>query len=223
MSSKYNIKKRKKLPIGGALIGAGVGIATNLIQAHQQRKAQEEAERAQAEALRKQQFQDASSQAQLYNQMFNVEGLQATAQEGIALGGNPGNITKGGLERVSPEVSMLKGEPHENGGIDIDADLDGFSEYEVEGDEALYENMVFSKRKKTSKEAGEYLEAEGFKSLKGKTYAETVEELGKLQEKYQEKLESEDPWSRNTGELMLDRIDSVLQSLFMYQEEDKKE
>lgn len=163
------------------------------------------------------------SQLKQYNNYYNVQGLQATAEDGMELPNASGRImnNSGGLDPLSSSTFLFKGASHENGGIDLDMDSDGLEDVEVEGKEALYENMVFSKRRKLAKEAEEYLSNSGFKGMSGKTYAEAVEKLGKLQELYEEKSQDLDPVVKNTGDIMLDRVDEAMKTLFQIQEETK--
>ena len=119
--------------------------------------------------------------------------------------------------QIAEGVLKVNGPDHSNGGVDVDADLDGVAEYELEGGEVIASERVYSKRLKIPKDFIEYADSEGLTVTSG-TFAQVAETLGRLKKTYDDKMVSLDAASVNTGTLMLERIENLYNTLFATQE-----
>lgn len=212
-------------PIGWISMGVGAAakITGKILKNRDQKKKANQAQTAQDDLIARQEYSGDLASLEQYNNMFNTDSLTATAAGGIQLPGGHGEIVKGGgLNPISDGVALFTGRDHAEEGIWLDTDGTGSADLEVEDGEALAQDMVFSKRRKIHSIGVEYLEEEGFKGFSGKTYAETIEKLGKLQEKYQDKYEGRDLIAMNTADIMLERIDQAIQTVFAVQEGTKR-
>lgn len=114
------------------------------------------------------------------------------------------DVTLEGQQKLSSDMMLAKGATHENGGI-----------------EGVGGERVFSDRIKVDSPIRDLLNSLNVGKVKGKTYAEVAEELGKKKGKFEKKLKSNNTPSINTANKMLDRIDGGLDLLFDFQEEGK--
>lgn len=112
------------------------------------------------------------------------------------------NLEKG--KALSSDLTKAEGPSHEQGGVG------------GQGGE-----RVFSDRIKAPEFIQELLSSQGIKGIKGKTYAEVSENLGKKKGKMEKKMVSKFESSVRTAGKMIDRIDGALDLLFSFQEEQK--
>lgn len=112
----------------------------------------------------------------------------------------------------------FKGEDHEQGGIPIDFDNDGSLESEVEDGEVFNEEKLYSKRLKFSPEYETMSKDYNMKAPSKGSYADEADRLTKKMAKYEEMASSRDSATKNTGEIMLERIENLLNMLFEDQE-----
>jgi len=195
----------------GALVGAGIG----LFQGKKREKAEEEARK---QAMLTQEAGDYMSDLnslQAFNNQFN-------AAFGIDMGNQGLNSQAGlGIEQqpteIASDILRIEGADHNNGGVDVDANGDGFAEYELEGGEIVEGTRVYSKRLKVPQDFVTVAKDEGF-SVKRGTYSEVAESLGRQKDKYEDKMDSFDQSEANTGMIMLERIDNLFNHLFYTQE-----
>jgi hypothetical protein len=110
------------------------------------------------------------------------------------------------------------GASHENGGIPTDFDGDGMEESEVEGEEVFSDEMLFSKRLKFSSNYKTTAKEYNLGLTNKTSYAQEAERLTRKLAKYEEMEEESNPATRNTGKIMGERINSLLNILFTDQE-----
>lgn len=130
------------------------------------------------------------------NPDYEVEGQEIVQGAGIELDNQ---------KDIASDITKAVGPSHENGGVG------------GQGGE-----RVFSDRVEVSPFIRELLESQGVGKVKGKTYANVAEELGKKKAKYEKKLVSNFKPAIKTGERMLGRIDENLDLLFEMQESETK-
>ena len=159
-----------------------------------------------------------------YNNMYNEKALGGELPSGTME-----NIhsflqaaqKNGGSQMLNSSMAKFKGAAHEQNGIEMDANLDGIPETEVEGDEVIQDTRIYSKRLKITDNFIDTAKKEGFSFKKG-SYAEIAEKLGRKKEKYELKLQEQvDEAAINTGEIMLERVNNLLNILFLDQETSK--
>lgn len=185
-------------PMLGASIGGSIGGGLDAMQAN---KEYEEQQRKMQEQLRFSQDQSYLSQ---YNSRVNLE-------EG-------GKVTTGGVrERLSSNAERFDGNTHDEGGIHVDFDNDGYVESEVEDGEVQSQDMIFSNKLKPKNDFLKTLDDYGIK-IKPQTYAKVAEQLSYHRSKYEEILQNSDEASSNTAELMIQRIDEAIELLFENQQ-----
>jgi hypothetical protein len=166
--------------------------------------------REQAEADRIAAEQEKQRQTMYNNAYYSVNSMSGNA--GANLYASGGNLpmkykynckTGGTMNPIASDIVKVNGPSHEQGGVKLQAS--GTPIAEVEGDEVIHDNRVFSDRSK----------------LGNKTYAEIAEKLGKKKEKFEEMVESSNFRDKNTAERMLANIDNDLNNLFRTQEASK--
>jgi hypothetical protein len=125
------------------------------------------------------------------------------------------------VEQLASDTAVYNGETHENGGIELDTNQDGSPEIEVENEEVIKDDMVFSDRLNPSDNIKSLLK--GMKvSFKDKdTYASLSEKLARKKGKYEEKLSSTRIGEAGTAKLMTERYDNILNNLFQDQQDMK--
>ena len=124
----------------------------------------------------------------------------------------------GKSQMLNSNMAKFKGNKHAQGGIQLDSDLDGSIDTEVEGEEVIREDRVYSDRLKATSAFIDHADREGIR-LKGGTYANISEQLGKLKGLYEDKLETQvDEAAINTAELMLPRVEQLLDIAYNEQE-----
>lgn len=219
----YNMSKRsyKKKAALGALLGVGtqvLGMGLNAIMQAKARK-KEEQER------KRQILIDEAGQRVLdgnaliaYDNQYNMAtgGMMDESGLPLALPTGPANLLNGSASQVSDGYS-LNGPSHAAGGMDLDMDMDGMAEYELEGDEIIRGQKVYSNRLKCTDAFVELATAEGFTITKDK-YSKISEKLLRRKEEYEKQLDTYDTPTINTAELMIGRLDNLLENLFLDQE-----
>jgi len=208
--------------IGGGPVGMGVGavfgVASKLLG-----DAKAEKEAAQARA-RQQRFADSAqyiadmNDAIAFNNQFN----EAAFGMDLSAATNPNQPLQGlGMEvnpsRIASDVMRVNGPGHANGGVDVDVNLDGVAEVEVEGGEVIKNDAVFSKRLKVPNDFVDRAKEFGF-SFKRDSYAKIAEKLASYKKDYEEKMDTLDVPTINTSLAMLDRVEILYQDLFATQE-----
>jgi hypothetical protein len=217
--------------IGGALSGAGAGASfgpigagigflaggiTSLITGKKRDKLKDEANRRQELITGVGDYFSDLASLQAFNNQYNGAYGVDMAQVGMPSQGDQFLISEP-PKRLASDVVKIEGPDHSNGGVEVDADLDGYNEIELEGGEVSKGKRVFSKRLKVPMEFVDTAAEEGFTIPRG-TYAKVAESLGRSKDKYEQKLQSIDQVEANTGMLMLDRIDNLYNILFYTQE-----
>ena len=199
-------------------IGAGIGALVGGIGGFFGGKKREEME--QQAARRKALIQEAGdyfqdvSHLQAFNNQFNAALGVDMSLSSPSLGGLNVEISP---DRLASDVFRMNGPSHSNGGVDVDSNLDGIAEYELEGGEVTRGHQVFSKRLKVPQEFIDHASEEGFNLKKG-TYSQIAESLGRNKNKYEEKMDSLDRVEANTGMIMIERIENLYNDLFYTQE-----
>lgn len=113
--------------------------------------------------------------------------------------GQDTNLESG--QQVASDMIVADGPNHQGGGV------------QGQGGERVY-----SDRLPVSSFIRELLKSNGLGNVKGKTYAEVAEDLGKKKGKYEEKLASTFEPSLKTAEKMISRVDDSLDLLFDLQQ-----
>lgn len=208
---------------GGAIIG---GI-TGLLKGKKEQKAEEERKRLIEQERAMQRSTDYISDQmalRMYDNMYNevAYGGQITGNGLDTLRSFlEASQINGGSQMLNSDMARFDGNTHAEGGIQMDANLDGVVETEVENGEVIRGKRVYSDRISPSKAALEELKSLGFSHKLG-TYAKISESLGNKKKKYEDKLaNSIDEASVNTAELMLSRLDEALDFLYFDQESQK--
>jgi len=208
------------IPGIGTGIGAAVGTVIGGVSGWLRGKKEEE--EAEAAARRSSAIADAGNYMQdlsylqafdnQYNGKFGLD-MGSSFNRGV---GVPFNAEIN-PQLIASDVTQIEGPDHNNGGVGVDADLDGYSEFELEGDETTKGQLVFSKRLKVPQGFVDMASDEGF-SVKRGNYAEVAESLGRQQKKYEDKSETMDRATANTSMLMLERIENLFDNLYYTQE-----
>lgn len=200
----------------GAGIGAVIGAGGAFIKNKKQEELKQEAARRRTVTQEAGDYFSDLSYLQAFDNQFNAaNGVdmaqigQPTLNQGFLIDENP--------TRLASDVVKINGNDHSNGGVNVDADLDGFSEIELEGGEVAKEKRVFSKRLKVPMEFIDMAREEGFTVTRG-SYAKIAESLGRSKNKYEQKLDTIDHIEANTAFLMLNRIEDLFDNLFYTQE-----
>lgn len=122
------------------------------------------------------------------------------------------------LQPLSKSAYLVKGEKHsgKDGGVPFDAQSDGMIDGLVEGGEVVKDFpdhlMIYSDKLSPSDFVTDYLKSNRLGSLKG-TYAKAAKSLERKASKYEEKMESGNEASYNTGKLMLARVNDGMEAL----------
>jgi hypothetical protein len=111
---------------------------------------------------------------------------------------------------LSSDSSVYYGDKHEKGGIDLENGI------EIEDEEVIKEDKVFSDRLKPSTEIKEVIEKIGFSTNKKETYADLTKRLLKEKGKYES---SKNGLTEYTGTAMIPKIDMTVELLFADQQE----
>lgn len=127
----------------------------------------------------------------------------------------------GTVQDLSGNVAKFNGRTHGEGGIPLDADGDGVAEVEVEDQEVIKDDKIFSDRLRVPDFIIDRIKDTGITVKPGATFAEAAEKLGKAKGRFEEKLESRDPAIISTGKIMTQRIDDLMESIFQVQEANK--
>lgn len=202
-------------PIGalfGGVVGGGIAYLKNK---KQEEIRQEAARRRTATQEAGDYFADVSVLQAFDNQFNAVNGIDMSQIGQPSL--NNGFLIDQKPTQLASDVVKIEGADHANGGVNVDADLDGFSEVELEGGEVAKEKRVFSKRLKVPVEFINMAKEEGFPLIRD-SYAKIAESLGRSKDKYEQKLDTVDHIEANTAFLMLDRIENMFNNLFHTQE-----
>ncbi len=158
---------------------------------------------------------------------FGVRGATVFANGGIM----PTNRTlrdellvpprAGTVQDLSGNVAKFEGRTHGEGGIPLDANQDGLAEVEVEDQEVIKDDKIFSDRLRVPDFVIDRIKNAGVTIKPGATFAEVAEKLGRVKGKFEEKLESRDPAIISTGKIMTQRIDDLMEGIFQVQETNK--
>jgi hypothetical protein len=132
------------------------------------------------------------------NEPYEVEDKEVVQGHGV-------NIEGGKSQQLASDLHVIKGETHEEGGV-----------------EGTGGERVFSDRLKPSEPFKGVLKTLGFKA-DSDTYATLVTKLGKMKGKMEKKLEKTDHISRNTATSMLPKLDMLIEATFQDQEASKGE
>lgn len=161
---------------------------------------------------------------QTYNNIYNEKALGGELPENSINSISSflqGAQKNGYAEMLNSDMAKFKGASHKDGGIKLDANLDGQVETEVEGNEVMENERIYSQRLKVTDSFIDFAKEEGF-SITKDSYAKIAEKLGKKKEKYELKLQEQiNEAAVNTGQIMLERIDTLLNALFSDQESSK--
>ena len=207
-TNKYVVPKA----IWGTLIGAGLNFGMGLLNENKQRRFQKEA----ANLAKKQAKSQLAMQDRSRLKDWEYEGEGEIDYYG-AMGGKFANPSKfyatgGDLKQLSSDAVVAEGNKHEESTIDntsgIKLSAPGKPNFlEVEDDEVINENRVFSDRlfldKKTS-------------------IADIAKKLSKNQGKNEENLNNTDVITKNTAKRNLANIEKNLNKLFFLQEASKE-
>lgn len=210
-------------PWGAAIGGVLGGIGGFFKGKGDQQALEEEKRRLQLETEMQQSTDYISDQMSLqtYNNLYNEKAMGGTIPKGVNEGISAflqAAQANGSFKALNSSMAKFDGNSHGQGGIGLDANLDGNIETEVEGQEVIEEDRIYSKQFKPNPELLSYFKDEGFNIDRG-SYAKIAGKLGKQKKKYEDKLaESVDEAAVNTGQIMLSRIGSLLDTLFYDQE-----
>ena len=126
---------------------------------------------------------------------YEVEGGEVVQGQGVALENQ---------QQLSSDMTLAKGASHKNGGV-----------------QGVGGERVFTDQIEVDSSIRFLLDSLGLGKIKGKTYAEVSEDLGKKKGKFEKKLSSNFQPSKNTANQMIERIDNTVDLLFDAQEASK--
>lgn len=200
----------------GAVGGAVVGYVASDSKERKQREQQQsilEANRKQQEKLFKINDQSILAQHDPYgtpNISYYPYGGIIDLKEGADYEVEGDEVVQGqaSLESSTPiasDLQVAEGPTHDGGGV-----LGSGGE------------RVFSDRSKVDNDIIELLSNLGIGKVKGNTYAEVAEDIGKKKGKYEKKIDSTFNPAKKTAEKVLPRIDASLDLLFEVQETEKE-
>ena len=152
---------------------------------------------------------------------YNTAGNQYYAKYGMKFpaGGLLPYPTDGSdVNQLSSNMAQYEGSTHENGGIELDTDKDQQPDIEVESQEVIKDNMVFSNRLRPSKDIKNIVRDSGVSVKKGDTYATLSARVGKKKGKFEEQMKSTRVGEKNSAQLMQGRLDETANLLFMDQQ-----
>lgn len=198
------------LLVGNPMLGAQLGgAAGNMVQGGHERRELEEKQENQKRIFNK------TNQAGREKLTVPTNGFYG-AEGGIM----PANaVAEESSSPIGDKGYKFIGASHEQGGIPMDLNNDGIDESEVEGDEVGNGLALYSNRLKPTKIFLNLIEDKGFKTKTKKTYAKHAEYFLKKKEKYEEMLEETfNPLQTRTATVMIDRVDDILDMLFIDQE-----
>lgn len=121
---------------------------------------------------------------------------------------------------LSSDSARYDGKTHENGGIKLDTDMDGKPEIEVEDNEVIKDNMVYSDRINPSTEYSEFANSQGIKISNSESYASAIEKIEKKKGKYEVNLKAPGA-AGDTARLMTERLEGLGNILFEDQQMQK--
>ena len=135
------------------------------------------------------------------------------------MGGDlPVPTDQGDGTQLASNMAQYHGPKHANGGIQLDTDQNADPDIEVEGQEVIKDNMVFSNRLRPSKQIKSVVKASGVGTKKGDTYATLSARIGKKKGRFEQNINSTRPGEKNSASIMQGRLDEVANSLFMDQQ-----
>ena len=151
---------------------------------------------------------------------YNVNGnIYAKYGTQFPMGGDlPTPTDQGQGEQLASNMAQYHGPNHDNGGIELDTDQNAQPDIEVEGQEVIKDNMVFSNRLRPSKDVKNIVRDSGVGTKKGDTYATLSARIGKKKGKFEEQMNSTRPGEKNSAQLMQARLDETANLLFMDQQ-----
>ena len=187
--------KKKKYPLGGALIGAGFSTVTNVLGAIKANKQQKE----QAFDAHRAGLIDAKVQDGYDLENFEENGYNLGSYYRLGGGVNlsPNSIKGGKADPLASDTVIMKGKTHEQGGIHLSPDV------EVEHDEVIKGNKVYSDTLKTSK---------------GITYADQAKKYAKERGELETNLKSLKGLERNSAKRKIEILNSKEENLFKEQQ-----
>lgn len=190
----------------GAIAGTVIGGASGMMQNSKAIDAQEKALNEKEARLIK------TSQSRLAN--YPIFGIPEGAF-GMKFpnGGRLPYPTDGSDYRaLSSDMAQYYGDTHANGGIKLDTNSDNNTDIEIENKEVIKDNMVLSNRLYPSGNIAPRLQELRINS--NKTIAEAAADIGKKKGKFEKKLDSASLAERNTGKIMVERLDNLANQLF---------
>ena len=198
-------KKRKKLMDGGytdPYVQGANTISSSLISLSASLDAKKAAEK-QALLAQRNDLNGRKAQDLMDSEEFEPEGypLDTYYKKGGTIPSGVQYAKGGSVKSLSSDGAVMKGRSHEEGGIEI---ADGI---EVEGDEAIKDNKVFS---------------DTLKHRSGKTYADIAKSLMTKKGKLEDKLKSGNTLKSNTAKRQIEILDSKEDRLFEEQEASKE-
>lgn len=195
--------------IAGTIIGAGV----NLLGNKSAKDAAEEAEnKARIEKLN--QFQ---KKGENISQYYPTKGI---AKYGMKLpnGGSLPYPTDGSdVDVLSSDAALYEGETHENGGIDLNVGI------EIEDQEVIRDNEVYSNRLYPTDNIKNIAKNLNIRVDSNDTYANLVEKISRKKGKLEDSINSTRVGVSKSAELMIQKYDKLIDSLFEDQEKSKFE
>lgn len=201
----------------GTAIGAGLGALSSGISSIRDNNRRKRMEG----LMKRQQMQRIQGQSRAVLSAFPSQGIEGGGnvfQEGGIIEGAV-NVLDGAsnIDLLADGMLMLEGNTHENNGISIDTNFDSFEDAEVEDGEVIDGDKVYSNRLAPTEDMLNFVKDSGFRIIKGDTYAKLASRLGKKLGDFQ-KMEILNSMALNTRDIMMDRIETLLDNLFLDQE-----
>lgn len=122
------------------------------------------------------------------------------------------------VNQLANNVAQYEGDTHEQGGIPIDTNMDSVPEAEIEDQEVVKDDMVLSNRLSPTKEIKNFAKELGIRPKKRETYASLAAKIGKKKGEYETNLSSGNTPAANSARIMTERMDAMMDMLFMDQQ-----
>lgn len=206
----------------GTVIGAGAGLVAEALGASREKSRR----RRMQDIMERQRLNRIQSQSQAILSAFPSEGVEGGGnifQDGGLLNQSGINVMNGAssVNNLAPGTLQINGNTHEQGGINIDTNLDFITDAEIEDGEVIRDNQVYSNRLKPTMDTVQSIKDDGFRVMKDDTYASIASRLSKKLGEFED-MDVVNHLSLNTRDLMMSRINNALDGLFLDQEVNKE-
>lgn len=204
--------------IVGSILGAGSSIISN-------EKRKDAAEQAIQKAKIKE-LENIENQSKSVLQTYPTYGVMS-AKYGMKIYPNGGRlpypVDDSGVNVLSSDAAKYTGDTHEDGGIQLDVNKDNEPDVEIEDQEVIRDNEVYSNRLYPSTHLIQIAKDLKINVDKGDTFASLTEKISRKKGKLENNLDSNRIGAAKSAELMISKYDKLIDSLFEDQQNQNNE